>query len=374
MNTSIFTPVQVTDSLYSKNVASTERETYVSLKDAYGSKLAARLTKSYISDQKVFDANFAFLSTTLSKLHEKPVEPKAFVTYLQDVPVNYGGGFVDYVEYFEVNWAGIMNEFRNVEGNNSNYIPRVNAGLNQKKVDVYTFEVAYDLRFVELEKMKKLALQKAIESIYKDAIVAGFDFFCQKVAYKGIHGKTGLFNSDNVTITAIDNSSATTANKGFIGMTDDNIVSFFNGIFEYYLLNSNMNGAVLPDTILVPTFVGKLLTSRHNDLYTSTLRKFILEHNLGMDEGDENFKVRISSRPDLDTLGTGGHGRIVAYRKNEDFVRMDIPYEMRQFITLPNIDRMSYTTAFVGQVSEVQMPYNTSNTELGIVTYWDFAK
>lgn len=152
MSMSIFTPVQVADSLYSKNVASAERETTISLKDAYGSKLASSLTKAYINDQRVFDANFAFLSTTLSKLHENPVEPKAFVTYLADVPVNYGGGFVDYVEYFEVNWAGIMNEFRNVEGNGSNYIPRVNAGLNQKKVDVYTFEVAYDLRFVELNK------------------------------------------------------------------------------------------------------------------------------------------------------------------------------------------------------------------------------
>ena len=32
----------------------------------------------------------------------------------------------------------------------------VNAGLNQKRVNVYTFEVAYDLRFIELEKMKKV--------------------------------------------------------------------------------------------------------------------------------------------------------------------------------------------------------------------------
>ena len=85
------------------------------------------------------------------------------------------------------------------------------------------------------------------------------------------------------------------------------------------------------------------------------------------------MKISILSRPDLNKLGTGSHGRIVAYRRDKDFVRLDMPYPMQHYITLPNIDKMSYTSAFVGQVSEVQMPYNTSNTEMGAVTYWDFA-
>jgi len=33
---------------------------------------------------------------------------------------------------------------------------------------------------------------------------------------------------------------------------------------------------------------------------------------------------------------------------------------------------MSYTSAFVGQISEIQLPYNTSSAEFGPVTYWDF--
>ena len=135
-----------------------------------------------------------------------------------------------------------------------------------------------------------------------------------------------------------------------------------------------MNITILPDTFLVPTFVGSDLTSRFSSLYTSTLRKFILEHNLGIDESDGNVKITIASRPTLNTLGTAGHGRIVAYKKSKEYVRIDMPYPMQHYITLPNIDKMSYTSAFVGQVSEIQMPYNTSNSELGIVTYWDFVK
>ena len=135
-----------------------------------------------------------------------------------------------------------------------------------------------------------------------------------------------------------------------------------------------MNITILPDTFLVPTFVGSDLTSRFSSLYTSTLRKFIIDHNLGIDESDGKVNITIASRPALNTLGTGSHGRIVAYKKEKEFVRLDMPYPMQHYITLPNIDKMSYTSAFVGQVSEVQLPYNTSSSELGVVTYWDFTK
>lgn len=327
-----------------------------------------------MTDAKAHDDNFAFLSTTLSKLHEKLHEPKHHTTYMQDVPVEYGGGFVDYVSYFSVDYAGIMNEFRNVVSNNANYIPRVNAGLSQNKVNVYTFQVAYDLRFIELEKMKKLTLQKSIEEIYRNAIVAGFDFFAQKIAYTGINGDTGLFNSANVYKITIDNSSATSTHKGFAGMTDGDVVAFFNGVFETFLKNSGNNFSLLPDTILVPSFVGSDLSSRFSTLYTSTLRQFIIDHNLGKAESDGEFKLTIRSRSDLDDLGTNSVGRIVAYKKDRDFVRMDMPYPIQHYITLPNIDKMGYTSAFVGQVSTIQMPYNTSDSEFGAVLYADFTK
>lgn len=362
-----FTPSEIKQNFFVDSVNAENRGKTFSIREVVNSKAL----KMYVKDTKVHDTNFAFLTTTLAKLHNQLYEPLYFITYTKDIPVDVGGGFVDYVSYYTVDWAGIMNEFRNVMGNNANYIPRINAGLTQKRVNVYTFEVAYDLRFVELEKMKKLTLQKSIQDIYQNAIVAGWDLFVQKVAYVGIQGKTGLFNNPDTMITTIANS---TADKGFKGMDDADVVAFFNGVFEMYLENSNMNIAVLPDTFLVPTFVGSDLSARFSALYTSTLRKFIVDHNLGVDESNGEVKVTIQSRPDLNTLGAGKHGRIVAYKKDKTFVRLDMPYPMQHYITLPNIDKMSYTSAFVGQVSEIQLPYNTSSKDLGVVTYHDFTK
>lgn len=369
-----FTESKVEKNFYAEHIPAANRGKTFSLKDTFGAAIAGN--KLFVGDAKAHDANFAFLTTALAKLITKPAEPKWWATYGYDVDLDFGGGFVDFVTQYEVNWAGIMNEFRNVMGNNANYIPRINAGLTQRKYDVYTFEVAYDLRFVELEKMKQVDITKSINDIYQDAILAGGDLFAQKVAYEGIGGHKGLFNHDDkVQITMIDNTAASTTHAGFKGMTDEAIISWYNGVFAYYLANSNNNLGLLPNRILVPSFVGKDLTGRMSALYTSTLRKFMQEFNLAKDESeDDNFKVKIFSRQGLDNLGTNNVGRIVVYRKDKDFVRMDVPYKMQHYITLPNIDKMSYTSAFVMQISEIILPYNQSNEELGVVSYWDFTK
>jgi hypothetical protein len=54
---------------------------------------------------------------------------------------------------------------------------------------------------------------------------------------------------------------------------------------------------------------------------------------------------------------------------------MDQPYPMQLYYTAPNVDKACYTTYFVGQVSLIQLPYNTGEADmLGAVTYWDLAK
>ena len=85
-------------------------------------------------------------------------------------------------------------------------------------------------------------------------------------------------------------------------------------------------------------------------------------------------------------MGANSAGRIVVYKNKEDFVRLDIPYGMQLYFTMPNVDKAAYTSYFVGQVSLVQLPYNKAadgaaalngtdtNGQIGAVTYWDLDK
>ena len=325
---------------------------------------------------RVHDANFAFVMTELSKLHQKVYEPKFNTTYAQDVPIDVGGGMVDFVDYFTVEWAGMPDATQNLTGNNVNIIPRVNASLNHKKVNVYNFEIAYDIKFIEIDKLNKLNFQKSIEAIYKDAILAGWDMFCDKIAYEGVNGNDGLFTSDNVLVTVIPQGTLDPTANGFAQMTDSEIVSVINGIISYYLINTNNNIDLLPDVFLLPSNDASELSSRFSELYTNTIRNFLMEYNVGIDEakaaGFADYKVKFRGRPRLNNAGTDSAGRIVVYKFNKDYVRMDIPYPVQVYYTGPNTDKMCYTTYFVGQASQIQLPYNVSNSELGPVTYWDF--
>lgn len=339
---------------------------------------APAMAKKLVGNRAVHDANFAFVQTALAKLHEKVYEPKWNTTYAQDIPIKVGGGLVDFVEYYTVEWAGQGDETTLV-GNNVNQVQRVNAKANANKVDVYTYEIAYGLKFIEVEKLNKVNFTKSLEAIYKDAIVAGFDLFVNKIAYIGANGNDGLLTSDDrVPVSVIPAGTLAPAAQGFAQMSDSEIVALINGIISDSLIQSNMNLSLIPDTFLLPVDDATELTSRFSTLYTATLREFIMGHNIGIDEstaaGIDNYRLKLKGRPYLTGRGTNSHGRIVAYRFNEDFLRLDIPYAISLYVTLPDITNAEYVSLFVGQVSQLQMPYNTDNSDLTApVKYYDFA-
>lgn len=375
MSEPIFQRVTLNDSNESVVSKYSECKQGLSLRDMYPGFAAKRYNEK---TQKLHDANFAFVMTKLSKIHNKVYEPKHNVTYAQDVPIDVGGGMVDYVDHFSVEWIGMPTENQALTGNNVNTLQRVNAKLNHKAVNVYNFEMAYDIKFIEIDKLNKVAFQKALEAIYKDGIMAGWDMFCDKIAYLGVNGNDGLLNNANVITTVLPLGTADKTQKGFQAMTDQEVVSVINGILSYYLINTNNNLDLLPDVFLLPMTDASELSQRYSSLYTSTLRQFLMNFNVGVDEavaaGYDNYKIKLRGRARLNDMGQDGAGRIVAYKFDKDYVRMDVPYPVQVYYTAPNIERACYTTIFVGQVSEVQLPYNTSNSEIGAVTYWDFTK
>ena len=334
-----------------------------------------------IKNKELHDNNFAFVSTTLSKLHQTAYDPIWYVTYSQDISIDVGGGFVDFIEYFTINWQGIQEQTENLFGNNGGIIPRVNASANQATARVYTYEVAYDLKFVEIEKLNTLRFQKSITEIYKNAIAAGFELFTQTIAYTGVSasGDTGLFNNANVKVYAVPFGAAGggTATK-FVDLTDAEIIAFFNGVMAEYLTNTNWNLGMLPDTFLLPSDDAQELSNRFSAFFNKSLRNYLLDNNFGVDEVkgsplEATYKFRIRGREQLDALGTVNNGRCVVYKNEKRFVRMDMPYPLQVYYTGPNVERGAYTTFFLGQISKVQMPYNDgASGEFGPVTYWDF--
>ena len=77
-----------------------QRGKCISLADAYG----LRSARAQLGDAiQVHDANFAFLTTTLAKLHKETYEPIVHTTYAEDVDIDNGGGFVEYLDIMFMN-------------------------------------------------------------------------------------------------------------------------------------------------------------------------------------------------------------------------------------------------------------------------------
>lgn len=360
-------PVKQTDIYDYSNLPKNARGTFRKMSND-------QLGSTFLADSKMtMDAGFSFLKSELQKLHPEVYNPLWNTTYAKDIDLDIGGGWVDYISYYKTDYAAIAEWSKNLMGNSSNIVPRVNAGMQQGNAKVFTFELAYDLRFVELKKLDRIKMQKDIKSIYEDVMLAAYELFAQQVAYLGINGGTGFFN--NTTVVPVNQTNISKAGLLNGTVTDEEITAIINGIIAGAMSNSNLNVAVIPDHFLVPTYFGKVLTGRFSALYTQTLRGFLKEHNLATEEFDSIKSITIESRPLLDTLGLGGYGRIVAYKKDKRFVRMDVPVPFQHLITLPNMERMAYTSAFAGQISEVQFPYNSSSSDaFAPVQYWDLAE
>lgn len=329
---------------------------------------------------EAMDTNFAFVSTTLAKLHTEVYLPLYNTTYRKDVPIDVGTGFVDFVEYYTINWGANNFEEDVMTGNDVNIINSVNANIEQNVSHVHTYQIGYDFSFVTLEKLNKTRFGRSIQDIYSKAILATFDYFVDKIAYFGKDGTSekGLLNNNKVKVYTVP--TGVSGNNNLKDLTNAELISFINGVIKVALEKSNNNLQFAPDTFLIPMDIMAELADRHSPYLNNSLIAYIQENNFGSVVAratGEEYNLKLLPRVQLNDYGTLGGGRIVAYKKDKNFVRMDMPLPLQHFITLPSATKQAYTSIFVGQISTIQLMYNNldaeGNPEYGPVTYWDMS-
>ena len=66
------------EKFFAEGIDASKRGTTLSIRDMCGPRTA----RAFVTDAKVHDSNFAFLTTTLAKLHKELYEPLYFATVL----------------------------------------------------------------------------------------------------------------------------------------------------------------------------------------------------------------------------------------------------------------------------------------------------
>lgn len=336
---------------------------YVSLEQMYPGFYNTMLSPEA---KKAHDAAFGILTDKLSKVDPTIYEPIIFTTYRRDFKaIEASNEMVDGIEFYGTEYAGLVNEIDNLTGTSNDIVPSVSAGITQKKIPVFLFQLTYVLKFAEIEKLSKKELPVQIEAVYQKAAAAGFELFLERVSHLGMGVHGGLFNHAEVTATS---NGITAANIS--QATDADLIALVNTPIKNFLSRTNFNVEMMPDTILVPTFLVSELQNRASAMYNASLYDYIMEHNLATAaakaHGLKDFKLTIEGRPMLDDMGITGHGRMVVYKNDGRFLKLHIPFAFQAYATHPDMTALGYVTLFLAQVSAPQIPY------LEAITYWDF--
>lgn len=114
----------------------------------------------------------------------------------------------------------------------------------------------------------------------------------------------------------------------------------------------------IPNHILLPyEQYNYILTTMVSDLASETIYDFLMKNNAAVKNGGELF---IGGCRWCKGAGTGQGDRMVGYVNKPRYIKMDELVPMSRIMTAPNVTNVCYDTAYMANISEVQLFYPTS--------------
>jgi hypothetical protein len=139
-----------------------------------------------------------------------------------------------------------------------------------------------------------------------------------QIAYFGDadHGLEGFLNNANVPLLALPNAGA------WSGLTADQILENLNAIANNPI--SISNGVETPNTMLLPIAEYTLIASTpRSSTSDTTILQYFVQNN--------PFIESVDWLEELKDAGAGSVPRVVVYRRDPDFLTLEIPQDFEQF-------------------------------------------
>lgn len=171
----------------------------------------------------------------------------------------------------------------------------------------------YSVQDVRAARMAGKSLEQRKANAAKRAIMQSEN----SIGYFGDadHGLGGMLNNANVPVVALPHAGAWST------LTADQLLDN---------LNANANNAInltkgveSPDTMLLPVSEFSLISTKRIPDANTTVLKFFLE--------SQPFVTQVDWLQELSTAGVGGVPRIVSYRRDPDWLTLEIPQDFEQF-------------------------------------------
>ena len=296
----------------------------------------------------------AFLVSELEKRDTLIREPLTSVTYPRDLPIETGGGWVDYVSAMSVAY-GLTGGAQGspVHAGGANVVPIVQASLDKGLFKAHTFAVAMRVMFVDMAKSNFIG--RSLDQILTDGIRLAYDKHMDANAYVGIpeYGTTGLINDPDATETTAAAGAATTTT--WSTKTPAEILKDINDALTASWAAAEYDESGMPNHILLPyeqyTYI---LNTPVSQLATESILDYVMKNNIATKNGRGLF---IGGTRWLKGAGTGTSDRMVVYNNDKRFVKLDELVPLSRVMTSPNAAEVCYDTSYMANISEVQMFY-----------------
>ena len=246
------------------------------------------------------------------------------VRYPRLIPVESNAPeWIPAVTYFSMDTVGAAKWM----SGNAHDVPRADVLRQQFETTVSMAGIGYGYDLEELGKAQLLGMNLTADKAA--AARQGSEEFIDKVALFGdaAKGYAGLVNNSAVTAGSAP-ATGTGSSTEFEDKTPEQIVADVNGALTGIFTGSNT--VELADTLLLPyQHLTALSTRRIDDLSQVTILEWIRRNNIyTLETGQplDIFGVR-----GLESAGSGGTARMVAYRRNPTVLKLWMPMPFRFF-------------------------------------------
>ena len=245
------------------------------------------------------------------------------IQYPQLIPVDSSAPeWIQSVTYFSADAVGRAEWFSGL----AHDVPKVEVTREKFETGVSMAAIGYGYTLEELGTAQLLGMNLTADKAMAARRVA--EEKIEQVAFVGdaAKGFVGLVNSTAPTATtapADGTGSATT----FASKTPDQILRDINGVLTGIFTGTL--GAEIADTLLLPYSVLLDLSTRRIDAVNqTTILEWIEENNIYTRTTGQKLTIR-GVFGFLDTAGSGGTKRLVAYRRSPEVLKMHMPMPFR---------------------------------------------
>lgn len=317
---------------------------------------ARRISRSVSFDAAEGSAN-AFLASQLEYPNVELVKPLAAVTHVRDIPIKTGGGYVEFTSNWASDYATSGGNQYGLQGTQQTDIAVIQANIIKGTWPAFNWQSSMKLSYIDMKRLADamangIPAPYSLQQLLDEGVKLVWGKALDLVTYLGWAGQPGLINNSNVTSVAAPNGAQ--GSPLWTKKSPTEIQSDINAALLYTQENSGYDLEGLADTILLDYEHWSILNQPMTIGGFNSILEFILANNVARRQGVD---LEILPLPDawISAQGTGATNMMMAYKKSEKSLRLQIPQPIHKVMTVPTVSGGgAYETLFSGCIGVVQ--------------------